>query len=329
MHRHLSRRLLAGSALAALACPFVATAQTPAWSSDRPIRLLVGFPAGGVTDVIARVTAEGMTKALGQPVIVDNRPGAAGNIAAQQLAQMPANGSTLLMTTNGSHGANPTLYTSLGFDPIRDNTPIAMLASVTNVLVVHPSVAANTVQELVDLAKAQPGRLNFASASSGSAGHLIGEMFKTRLGLDITHIPYRGAAPAQADILAGRVEMLFGTLQTVLESVRAGQLRALAVTARARVPSLPDVPTLSETVMPGFSADAWFALIAPPGMPDPMVARFQAAAATGLADPVLRERLTQQGVSVEVGTAAELRDLLPQEIAKWGAAVRLSGARAD
>ena len=308
--------------------PFAARAQAP-WNPDRPIRLLVGFPAGGVSDVIARVAAEAMAGKLGQPVIVENRPGAAGNVAAQQTTRAAPDGYTLLLSTNGSHGANPALYANLGFDPVRDFTPVALLASITNVLVVHPSVNARTVQELVALAKAQPGKLNFASASVGAAGHLVGEMFKLRTGADITHIPYRGAAPAQADILAGRVEMLFGTLQTVLEPVRAGQLRALAVTSPTRAPQLPDVPTLAETVIPDFSADAWFALFGPAGMPAPIAARLAAAAQEGLADSTLRGRLEAQGFAVTVGTPAELAAFVPAEIAKWGEAVRISGARAE
>jgi tripartite-type tricarboxylate transporter receptor subunit TctC len=321
-----SRRAALG--LAAALLPAAARAQA-GWNPDRPIRLLVGFPAGGVSDVIARLAAEGIGQRLGQPVIVENRPGAAGNVAAQQTARAAADGHTLLLSTNGSHGANPALYASLGFDPIRDFTPVALLASITNVLVVHPAVPARTVQDLVALAKAQPGRLNFASASVGAAGHLVGEMFKLRTGADITHIPYRGAAPAQADILAGRVEMLFGTLQTVLEPVRAGQLRALAVTSLARAPQLPEVPTLAETVIPGFSADAWFALFGPAGMAEPVTARLAAAAREALAAGPLRARLVEQGFAVDVGTPAQLAAFVPAEIAKWGEAVRISGARAE
>lgn len=299
------------------------------WSPERPLRLLVGFPAGGVTDVIARVTAEGMAQRLGQPVIVDNRAGAAGNIAAQAVARAAPDGLTLLLATNNSHGANPALYQNIGFDPVRDFTPIARLATITNVLVVHPAVPARNVAELVALARSRPGQLNFASASVGAAGHLVGEMFKTRTGADITHIPYRGAAPAQADVIAGRVEMLFGTLQTVLEPVRAGQLRALAVTSLARQPQLPDVPTLAETVIPGFSADAWFALFGPANLTEAMTTRLHAAARDALAEPTLRARLADQGFSVAVGTPAELRAFVPAEIEKWGEAVRISGARAE
>ncbi|MGG5808565.1 tripartite tricarboxylate transporter substrate binding protein [Falsiroseomonas sp. CW058] len=300
-----------------------------AWNPDRPLRMLVGFPAGGVTDVIARVAAEGMAARLGQPVIVDNRAGAGGNIAAAQAARAAPDGHTLLLATNNSHGANPALYQNIGFDPVRDFTPVALLASITNVLVVHPSLPARNVAELVELAKARPGRMNFASAAVGAAGHLVGEMFKTRTGTDIVHVPFRGAAPAQTEVVAGRVEMLFGTLQTVLEPVRAGQLRALAVTSLARVPQLPEVPTLAETVIPGFSADAWFALFGPAGMGEGVTARLNAAARDALADPALRARLTDQGFAVHVGTPAELRAFVPAEIEKWGEAVRISGARGE
>jgi tripartite-type tricarboxylate transporter receptor subunit TctC len=270
-----------------------------------------------------------MARSLGQPVVVENRPGAAGNIAAQQIARAAPDGYQILLTTNASHGANPTLYASPGYDAVRDFTPIALLATVTNVLVVHTSVPARTVQELIALSKRQPGTLNFASASTGAAGHLVGEMFKARTGADITHVPYRGAAPAQADVLAGRVQMMFGTLQTVLEPVRARQLRALAVTSQARMPELPDVPTLAETVLPGFTADAWFALVGPARMPVLVVERLQQAARAALQDATLAERLTRQGVVIDLAGPQDLGRFIEAELAKWGEAVRLSGARED
>ena len=324
MHRFTRRAVLAAGGAALL--PGASRAQG---FPDRPVRMLVGFPPGGVTDIIARVAAEGLARQLGQPVIVENRPGAAGNIAAQQTARAAPDGTTLLLTTNASHGANPALYASPGYDAVRDFTAIALLATVTNVLVVHPSVPAQDVAALVALSKRQPGTLNFASASTGAAGHLVGEMFKARTGADITHVPYRGAAPAQADVLAGRVQMMFGTLQTVLEPVRAGQLRALAVTSRERVPELPEVPTLAETVIPGFSADAWFALMGPAGMAAPVVERLAAALRDAFAEAALRERLTRQGVVVEVTGPAALARFVEAELVKWSEAVRLSGARAD
>jgi tripartite-type tricarboxylate transporter receptor subunit TctC len=320
-----TRRTVLAAAGAAL-LPFAARAQA---FPDRPVRMLVGFPPGGVTDIVGRVVAEGMARSLGQPVVVENRPGAAGNIAAQAVARAAPDGYQILLTTNASHGANPALYANPGFDAVRDFTPIALLATVTNVLVVHPSVPATSVQQLVALSKAQPGTMNFASASTGAAGHLVGEMFKSRTGADITHVPYRGAAPAQADVTAGRVQMMFGTLQTVLEPVRAGQLRALAVTSRARIPELPDVPTLAETVIPGFSADAWFALMGPARMPAPVVERLHGAVRAALTDATLRDRLTAQGLVVDLQGPADLARFVEAEIAKWGEAVRVSGAKAD
>ena len=319
---NLTRRAAIGAAL----LPAAARAQG---FPDRPVRMLIGFPPGGVTDITGRVTAEGTARSLGQPVVVENRPGAAGNIAAQQIARAAPDGYQILLTTNASHGANPTLYASPGYDAVRDFTPIALLATVTNVLVVHTSVPARTVQELIALSKRQPGTLNFASASTGAAGHLVGEMFKARTGADITHVPYRGAAPAQADVLAGRVQMMFGTLQTVLEPVRARQLRALAVTSQARMPELPDVPTLAETVLPGFTADAWFALVGPARMPVLVVERLQQAARAALQDATLAERLTRQGVVIDLTGPQDLGRFIEAELAKWGEAVRLSGARED
>lgn len=317
------RTLLVGAATVPLA------ARAQAWSPDRPVRMLVGFPSGGVTDVLARIVADGMAQRLGQPIVVDNRSGAAGNIAAAAVARAAPDGHTILMATNNSHGANPALYANPGFDPVRDFSPIARLTTITNVLVVHPSVPATTVAELIALTKAEPGKFNFASASVGSAGHLVGEMFKNRTGADITHITYRGAAPAQADVMAGRVQILFGTLQTVLEPVRAGQLRALAVTSLQRMPQLPDVPTMAETVLPGFSADAWFALFGPAGMPAAAVTALNLAARAAMDDPTIRQRVKDQGFVIDVSSPMELGAFVKAEVDKWGEAVRLSGARAE
>jgi len=322
---HLERRILLTGLSAAL-LPSIANAEA---FPDHPPRMLVGFPPGGVTDIVGRVVAEGMARDLGQPVVVENRPGAAGNIAAQAIARAAPDGYSLLLTTNASHGANPALYANVGYDAVRDFSPIALLATVTNVLVVHPSVPARDVRELVVLSQQRPGTMNFASASTGAAGHLVGELFKLRTGADITHVPYRGAAPAQTDVIAGRVQMMFGTLQTVLEPVRAGQLRALAVTSRERVPELPDVPTLAETVIPGFSADAWFALMGPARMPEPVVERLYRSVRAALSDAALAERLTRQGMVVDVKGPAELVRFVEAELLKWGEAVRASGARSD
>jgi tripartite-type tricarboxylate transporter receptor subunit TctC len=291
--------------------------------------MIVGFPAGGVTDVAARVVAQPMGDFLAQPVVIDNRPGAAGNIAADVVAKSPPDGYTILLGTNASHGSNPSLYANVPFDPIRDFEPIGMLATITNVLVVHPSVPAKSVAEFIALAKSKPRQLNYASAAVGSAGHLVGEMFKMRTGVDIVHVAYKGAAPMQVDLLAGRVQLSFATLQTVLKDVAAGTLRALAVTSPQRIPQMPDVPTLSETVLPGFTADAWFALFAPARTPADVVARLNAAVAHGVAHPEARERLQAQGFAVATSTPEQLGRFVAAEVPRWAEVVKASGARAE
>jgi tripartite-type tricarboxylate transporter receptor subunit TctC len=308
--------------------PQASLAQPAAWP-NRPIRMVVGFPAGGVTDVAARVVAQPMGVRLGQPVVIENKPGAAGNIAADQVAKAAADGYTILLGTNASHGSNPSLYANVPFDPVKDFAPIGMLATITNVLVVHPSVAASSVQELIAQMRAKPGQFNFASAAVGSAGHLVGEMFRLRTGVDIVHVAYKGAAPMQADLLAGRVQLSFATLQTVLKDVNAGQLRALGVTSPQRIAQMPNVPTLAETVLPGFSADAWFALFAPANTPPEIVSRLNAAVAHAAADPDVRGRLQGQGFAIATSTPEELRRFVAAEVPRWAEVVRASGAKAQ
>ena len=324
------RRLVLGAVASASTAmlPGLVAAQSSAWPT-RPIRMVVGFPAGGVTDVAARVVAQPMGDRLGQPVVIDNKPGAAGNIAADLVAKAAPDGHTILLGTNASHGSNPSLYTNVPFDPIRDFEPVGILATITNVLVVHPSVPANTVAELIALMKAKPGNFNYASAAVGSAGHLIGEMFRMRTGVDIVHVAYKGAAPMQVDLLAGRVQLSFATLQTVLRDVGSGQLRALAVTSPQRILQMPNVPTLSETVLPGFTADAWFALFAPAKTPADIVTRLNLAIAQAVAVPDVRERLQGQGFAIATSTPDELRRFVASEVPRWAEVVKASGARAE
>lgn len=321
--------MLGAAAIAALALlPQHSLAQSGPWP-NRPIRMVVGFPAGGVTDVAARLVAQPMGERLGQPVVIENKPGAAGNIAADQVAKAAPDGYAILLGTNASHGSNPSLYANVPFDPVRDFAPLGMLATITNVLVVHPTVPANTVQELIAQMRAKPGQFNFASAAVGSAGHLVGEMFRLRTGVNIVHVAYKGAAPMQTDLLAGRVQLSFATLQTVLKDVNGGQLRALGVTALQRIPQMPNVPTLAETVLPGFSADAWFALFAPANTPPEIVARFNAAIAHAVAVPEVRERLRGQGFTIATSTPDELRRFVAAEVPRWAEVVKASGAKAQ
>jgi len=323
------RSVLSGIAAAAVMAASSGEAAAQGAYPNHAVRMVVGFPAGGVTDVAARIVAQPMGDRLGQPLVIDNKPGAAGNIAADQVAKAPADGYSILLGTNASHGVNPALYQNVPFDPIKDFAPIGMVATITNVLVVHPLVPARSVAELIALAKAQPGTINFGSAAIGSAGHLVGEMFKMRTGVDIVHVPYRGAAPMQTDLLAGRLQMSFATLQTVLAPVQAGQLRALGVTAPARIPQMPEVPTLSEAVGPGFVADAWFALFAPAGTPGEIVVKLNAALNHALSLPEVREKLGAQGFAVTSGTPAELAAFVAAEVPRWAEVVRLSGAKAE
>ena len=318
--------VLAASGIALL--PQVAFAQSAAWP-NKPIKMVVGFPAGGVTDVAARLVAGSMGDRLGQPIVIENKPGAAGNIAADQVAKSPADGYSILFGTNASHGSNPSLYSNVPFDPVKDFAPIGMVATITNVLVVHPSVPATTVQDLIALMKSKPGEFNYASAAVGSAGHLVGEMFKLKTGVNMVHVAYKGAAPMQVDLLAGRVQLSFATLQTVLREVNSGQLRALGVTALKRIPQMPNVPTLAETVVPGFSADAWFALFAPANTPAIAVNKMNEAIGHSVALSEVRERLGSQGFLISTSTPDELRRFVAAEVPRWAEVVKASGAKAN
>jgi len=327
LRRRTALGLMATVPVATLAAARTARAQAD-WP-QRPVRVLVGYPAGGVTDVVTRIVVPAIAERLGQPAVVDNRPGAGGNLAAEQVARAAPDGYTLVMGNNSTHASNAFLYRNIGYDPARDFAPIARIGLVTNVLVVHPSVQARTVQELIALAKANPGKLNYASPAIGAAGHLTAELFKLRTGTDIVHVPYRGAAPAMTDMLAGRVEMMFSTLQTVLGAVQAGRLRALAVTAPQRTAELPQVPTLAETVLPGFAADAWFALFAPARTPDAVVRRLAAETERALARADVREGLQRQGLRIGYLGPAELAAFVRSEMATWSEVVRASGAKVE
>ncbi|MCC7426917.1 MAG: tripartite tricarboxylate transporter substrate binding protein [Alphaproteobacteria bacterium] len=322
--RHALALGLAGSA-AVLGLPH---ARAQAWP-DRPIRVLVGYPPGGVTDVVTRLVTPTMAERLGQPVIVENRPGAGGNLAAEQVARATPDGYTLVMGNNSTHASNPSLYRNIGYDVARDFVPVALVGTVTNVLVVHPSVQARSLQELVALAKASPGKLNYASPAVGAAGHLTAELFKLRTGTDIVHVPFRGAAPALTEMLAGRVEMMFATLQTVIAAIQAGQLRALGVTSTERIPQLPDVPTLAETVLPGFSAEAWFALFAPARTPPAIVSRIAETAIHATTLPAVQQGFERQGVRIRTMQGEALARFVRTETDTWTEVVRASGARVE
>ena len=323
--RRLAVRFLAAATLI-LAVPGVAEAQS--WPS-RPVRLVVPYPAGGPTDILGRVIAQKLTEALGQPVAVDNRPGASGNLGSDLVAKAPADGYTLVLGNNATHATNESLFPSMPYQTLRDFAPIALVATVTNMVTVHPSLPVRSVAELVAHAKANPGRLNYGSTGNGSAAHLIGELFKATAGVDIVHVPYRGSAPAVTDLLAGQVQVMFATLPTVLTQVQDNKLRGLAITAPARLASQPAVPTLVESGFPGLIADAWFGLLAPAGTPAEIISRLAQETVKAVQADDSRRTLAAQGFEVTTSTPAQFAEHIRGEIAKWAKVIRDSGAKVD
>src|SRR5271166_4588940 len=247
----------------------------------KPIRLVVPFPAGGTTDILAREVGQRLSVSLGQSVIVDNRPGAAGNIGSELVAKSAPDGYTLLMATVGTHAINPSLYARMPYDHVKDFTPVVLVAGVPNVLEVTPSLPVYTVADLIKLAKEKPGQINFASSGSGTSIHLSGELFKTMAGVDMTHVPYKGSAAAITDLIGGQVQVMFDNLPSSLPQIKAGKLRAIAVTSAQRAPALPDVPTIAESGLPGFEATSWFGVVAPAGPAPAPAAVSPAPARTG------------------------------------------------
>ena len=292
-----------------------------------PTRILVGAPAGGSTDTLARTLAAELGRLLGRTVIVENRPGAGGNIAAEAVAKAAPDGNTLLMSFT-SHAINASLYPSLPFDPVRDFTPLTCVATSPSVLVAHPSVPARDVRELIALAKAKPGKLNFAIGAVGSSLHLAGDLFKMQSGVFIVNIPYRGTAPAIQDVIAGQVELMFAAIGNAQAQVKAGKLKALGVTSARRLPAFPDVPAIAE-VLPGYESSAWFGLFGPARMSPELTRRISDAARQAIATADVRKRLESEG-SVPVGNSPEEFSRFVQgEIQRWARVVKFSGAKPE
>jgi tripartite-type tricarboxylate transporter receptor subunit TctC len=297
---------------------------------SKPMRLVVPYPPGGPLDIMARAIGQKLTEAWGQPVVVDNRAGAGGNIGADLVAKSPSDGYTLLMGAVATHAINPTLYGRVPYDPVKDFLPVALVAQVPNILVVNPSVPAGTVKELIDLARARPGTLNFGSGSTGSTGHLAGELFNIMAGVKMVHIPYKGGAPAMADLLAGQVQLMFDNLANALPNVRAGRLRALAVTTLVRSPALPDLPTIAESGLPGFDLTTWFGVMAPAGTSPEIVTKLNAEIVRALNAKDMRERLEKMGAGVPANNTPEhFAAFIRDEAAKYAKVVRESGAKVD
>ena len=316
------------SVVAALVAP-IAFAQGAASYPTKPVRLVVPFPAGGTTDILARAVAQQLSVGWGQQVIVDNRPGAGGNIGSELVAKAAPDGYTLLMGTVGTHAINPSLYAKMPYDHVKDFTPVVLVAGVPNVLVVNPSLPVHSVPELIAYAKANPGKLNFASSGNGTSIHLSGELFRTMTGVDMTHVPYKGSAPALTDLIGGQVQLMFDNLPSSLQFIRTGKLRALAVTSAARSTALPELPTLAEAGLPGFEASSWFGILAPAGTPKDIVAKINAAVGSWLASPEAKEKLLAQGAIAAGGSPDAFVKHIDAETAKWAKVVKASGAHID
>jgi len=329
MFRNIQRVLaLLAIVATAIAAPLT-FAQGAANYPAKPVRLVVPFPAGGTTDILARAVAQRLSEAWGQQVIVDNRPGAGGNIGSDLVAKAKPDGYTLLMGTVGTHAINPSLYRNMPYDHVKDFAPVILVAGVPNVLVVNPSLPVHSVPELIAYAKANPGKLNFASSGNGTSIHLSGELFKAMTGVEMTHVPYKGSAPALTDLIGGQVQLMFDNLPSSLPFIKAGKLRALAVTSGARAAALPDLPTLAESGLPGFEASSWFGVLAPAGTSRDIVAKLNGAIAGWLASPEAKEKLLAQGAIAAGGTPEDFARHIGAETSKWAKVVKASGAHID
>jgi tripartite-type tricarboxylate transporter receptor subunit TctC len=324
--REINRRrtLLAGVALTVLGS--VAHAQG---FPNKPIRLICPFPPAGAVDIASRAIANELSKTLGQPVTVENRPGAGGNIGGTEAARAAPDGYTIFMTTSGIQGINPALYAKMPFDPNKDLVPVAALVSLNNVLVLHPSVKANSVAEVIALAKNPSQQINYASSGSGTSIHMSGEMFKFLTGVSMLHIPYKGSAPAVNDLLGGQVMMMFDNIPSALPHIKAGKLRALATTGAKRDPTLPDLPTVAEAGVANYESGVWFGLSVPVGTPPEIIAKLSGEAIKGTKSPDFVKRMTDLGYNIMGYGPAQMADMNRAEVARWGPIVKASGAKAD
>ena len=296
---------------------------------DRPIRLVVPFPAGGGADFMARALAQKLSPQLGQPVVLDHRAGAGGAIAAETAAIAAPDGYTLMFATLGTHAINPSLYARLRYDPVKDFAPIGLTHVAPRVLVVHPSLGVTNIRELIALARKNPGKLTFGSSGNGGVNHLAGELFKTLAGVDMVHVPYKGAAPASVDLLGGRLSMAFDSIVVWTEYIRSGKVRALGVSSAARSGALPNVPTIAEAGLPGFDVANWLGVLAPAHTPPAIVARLNAELKIAAADAEMRQQLIAAGIDPMYSSPEAFGEIIRKDIAKWAAVAKSSGARLD
>ena len=319
-------------ATCAIALPVLAQ-QTTATSSaqtypTRPVRLVVPFPAGGVADVLGRMLAQRLSVQYGQQMVVENRPGSGGHVGAEFVSRAAPDGYTIMFGTIGIHAAYG-IYSKLSYDPAKDLQPVSLLADLPNILVVHPSVPARTTKEFIALAKSRPGELNFGTAGSGSSTHMIGELFKVVAGVNLTHIPYKGSAPAMADLLGGQIHLMFENLPVAIQHVRAGKIRAIGLTSRQRSPSMPEVPTIAESGLPEYEATAWFTIGAPAKAPADIVRKLNADIDAWLKAPDMQARWKEMGVTPLGGSTEVAARFFASETVKWNRVIKAAGIRGD
>jgi tripartite-type tricarboxylate transporter receptor subunit TctC len=327
---HRARRHVLGHALLGLCLlAGLVSAQAQVIYPQKPILMVVPQAAGGTNDIVGRLVSQKLSEVLGSPVAVENRPGAGGNIGTQFAAKAPKDGYTLLMTISSSQAINPALYKNPGFDPVKDFKPVALIGAVPNVLLAHTSFSGKTVQDLIAAAKAKPGQLQYASAGNGTLNHLLGEMLNSMAGIQLQHVPYKGVAPAMNDVLGGQLPFVFASLPASLSHIKAGKLKALAVSSPRRSPALPDVPALAESV-PGYAGTLWIGVFSPAGVPAEVSAKLNEAMGKTLAAKDLRDKLEQQGVELAPPTSPEqFATLLNEDIVRWAQIVKSSGAAID
>ncbi|MBO0758508.1 MAG: tripartite tricarboxylate transporter substrate binding protein [Bradyrhizobiaceae bacterium] len=323
MRRMTRRHFIAAAAAFSVALSLSAQA---AGYPERPVTLVVAFTPGGPSDVLARIVGKKMGEILGSTFVIENKPGAGGNIAAESVARAKPDGYTLLMGNNSIVATNESLYEHLSYSPEKDFLPITLIGTQANILVVNPSVPARSLKELIELCKGEPGKINFASSGYGAAAHLAGELFKAKAEVNIVHVAYKGAAPALQDVIAGNEQMMFATAASVVGHIRSGQLRALAVTTLKRTAILPDIPTMDEAGLPGFEASTWHGLVVPTGTPQGIVATLHDTAVKALHDTQVQASLQTLGVDIVADTPQEFASYIRSEIPKWKAIVKASGA---
>ena len=329
--RRSAMTLLSGLALSIGFTGLLATAPAAMAQAfpGKPIRLVCPFPPGGAVDIASRAIALELSKNLGQPVTVDNKPGAGGNIGGAEVARSAPDGYTLLMTTSGIQAINPALYAKMPFDPSKDLAPVSALVSLNNVLVLHPSVKANSVAEVIAMGKAQPGFINYASSGSGTSIHMSGEMFRSLSNITMTHIPYKGSAPALNDLLGGQVMMMFDNIPSALPHIKSGKLKALATTGARRDPTLPDLPTIAEAGLPGYESGVWFGLMVAANTPREIINKLNTEIVKGTKSPEFVKRMTELGYIIHGTSPETMAEMNKAEVQRWGPIVRASGAKAD